>query len=114
MNVTGMNANTGRTISGKAHLRQSIADILTTPIGSRVMRRNYGSYLFELIDQAANDVGRLRLMAATADALIRWEPRLRLNKITIATQFNGETNIEIKGLYNGTETEIAVPIGVSG
>ncbi len=70
--VTGMNATTGRTISGKSHLRQSIADILTTPIGSRVMRRNYGSYLFDLIDQAENDAGRLRLMTATADALIRW------------------------------------------
>ena len=53
--VTGINTNTGRSISGKAHLRQSIADILSTPIGSRVMRRNYGSHLFDLIDQAAND-----------------------------------------------------------
>ena len=111
MSVTGMNASTGRAISGKAHLRQSIADILTTPIGSRVMRRSYGSYLFELIDQAANDAGRLRLMAATADALIRWEPRLKLNKVTIATNFDGETSIQIHGLYKGAETAIELPLG---
>ena len=109
--VIGINAHTGKSIAGKDHLHQSIADILTTPIGSRVMRRSYGSYLFELIDQAANDAGRLRLMAATADALIRWEPRLKLKKVTIATNFDGETGIHINGLYNGADTAIALPLG---
>jgi phage baseplate assembly protein W len=41
--MQGMNRNTGRKLSGVDHLRQSIVDILTTPIGSRVMRRDYGS-----------------------------------------------------------------------
>ena len=102
--ITGMNATTGRQISCKEHLQQSIADILITPIGSRVMRRTYGSYLFELIDQAANAAGILRLMAATADALMRWEPRLKLNKVTIDTNFNGDTTIQINGLYQDIET----------
>ena len=37
-----MNRNTGKAITGVAHLTQSVADILLTPIGSRVMRRGYG------------------------------------------------------------------------
>jgi hypothetical protein len=41
---------TRKALEGIDHLKQSIIDILTTPIGSRVMRRDYGSRLFELVD----------------------------------------------------------------
>jgi len=76
--MAGMNKNTGETIKGIAHLRQSIIDILTTPIGTRVMRRDYGSMLFDLIDQPDNGTTQVRLFAATAEALLKWEPRLKL------------------------------------
>lgn len=33
-----MDRTTGKAIGELAHLRQSVGDILTTPIGSRVMR----------------------------------------------------------------------------
>ncbi|MGL4827152.1 MAG: GPW/gp25 family protein, partial [Vibrionaceae bacterium] len=46
-----MNRFTGYSISELQHIKQSIQDILTTPLGSRVMRRDYGSAIFELIDQ---------------------------------------------------------------
>ena len=52
--MMGMNAATGRALSGLDHIRQSIAEILTTPIGSRLMRRRYGSEVPELIDQPLN------------------------------------------------------------
>lgn len=82
--MIGMDARTGQRLDGDAHLAQSIADILSTPIGSRVMRRDYGSALFELIDSPVNAIGRLRLFAATADALRRWEPRLRVTRVRLA------------------------------
>ncbi len=47
----GMNRNTGRTITDADHISQSMSDILRTPVGSRVMRRDYGSLLSSLIDQ---------------------------------------------------------------
>lgn len=78
-----MNAITGAPIDGEAHLAQSIADILTTPIGSRAMRRDYGSALFELIDYPFNLATRALLHAATAIALMRWEPRLLLRRVWI-------------------------------
>ena len=79
-----MNRHTGNALDELGHMRQSIEDILTTPIGSRVMRRAYGSQLFELIDQPLNDHTRLRAYAATALALMRWEPRLRLTRIRLS------------------------------
>jgi phage baseplate assembly protein W len=81
--MRGMNASTGAPIEGEAHLGQSITDILTTPIGSRVMRRDYGSLLFDLIDYPYNATTRALLNAATAIALARWEPRLLLRRVLI-------------------------------
>ncbi|MBG4169896.1 GPW/gp25 family protein, partial [Pseudomonas aeruginosa] len=60
-----MNAHTGGAIDRLAHIRQAIADILTTRIGTRVMRREYGSQLPELIDAPFNDTTRLQVYAAT-------------------------------------------------
>ena len=79
-----MNRNTGRAVTGLEHLRQSVADILTTPVGSRVMRRDYGSLVPELIDQPDNEATQVRLFSAVAGALMRWEPRLRLSRVATA------------------------------
>ncbi len=48
----GMNSHTGLSISEPDHIRQSVRDILVTPVGSLVMRREYGSLLSALIAQA--------------------------------------------------------------
>lgn len=82
--MRGLSATTGLALEGEDHLRQSIADILTTPIGSRVMRRDYGSLLPELIDQPFNGATQVKLYGATATALMRWEPRIRLTRIALA------------------------------
>lgn len=79
--MRGMNARTGRAIEGIEHIRQSCQDILTTPIGSRVMNRDYGSLLPELIDQPLNGPTLLRAYAATVMAISRWERRIRIERI---------------------------------
>lgn len=81
--MQGMDASTGKPLSDEAHLAQSIGDVLSTPLGSRVMRRDYGSLLFELIDKPINGAIRMLLQAATAIALRRWEPRLQLTRVTL-------------------------------
>lgn len=82
--MNGMDARTGKPLTGADHLRQSIADILFTPIGSRVGLRDYGSGIPDLIDQPVTPSLRLRIYAATAMALLRWEPRIRLLAVTLA------------------------------
>ncbi|MET1080311.1 MAG: GPW/gp25 family protein [Pseudomonas sp.] len=77
-----MNVTTGRALPDElAHIKQSVADILLTPVGSRVMRRDYGSFIPELIDQPLNGETVLRLYAATVMALLRWEPRVKLSRV---------------------------------
>lgn len=58
MNWLGMNAATGRAVSATDHIVQSVRDILITPVGSRVMRRDYGSELFYLIDHPQHQATR--------------------------------------------------------
>ena len=83
MSYTGMHVATGRRCDELDHLRQSIRDILTTPIGSRVMRRDYGSFIPELIDQPLAGATMQRVMAATVMAIHKWEPRVRIDRIGI-------------------------------
>ena len=86
MSWCGMSAATGRTLNETDHILQSVRDILATPVGSRLMRRTYGSELFYLIDQPQHAATRMRLMAAIVDALTRWEPRIRVRRVELAPQ----------------------------
>lgn len=95
--MIGMNARTGRAISGQAHLEQSVADILFTPLGTRIMRRDYGSLLPQLIDGPANPVMRMRVMAATVMALARWEPRIQVTQVEFTTSgIDGAAVLELQ------------------
>ena len=79
-----MDRHTGRPIAGADHLLQSIDDILSTPLGTRIGRRDYGSLVPEQLDQPNNDLGRLRVIAAAALALMRQEGRARVRRITLS------------------------------
>lgn len=95
--MTGMNRHTGQRIDGNTHLRQSIADILTTPVGTRVMRRGYGSMIPELIDQPMNESTTLRLYAATVFAIISNEPRLEISQVQLIINDQGQPTITLDG-----------------
>lgn len=60
---------TGDAIDGIAQLRQSIEDVLTTPLGSRVLRRDYGSNLPLRIDAPLNPETIVDVYADVATAL---------------------------------------------
>lgn len=85
--MRGMDRLSGTELSGDAHLVQSIADIVTTPLGTRVMRRDYGSLLFELIDRPLTPATRLLCVMAVALAIARWEPRIEARQIQIEGEF---------------------------
>lgn len=107
--MNGMNAKTGRAITDRQHLAQSIADVLTTPIGSRVMRREYGSQLPDLIDWPLNSATRLQAYAATAMALMRWEPRIRLSRVQLSLgDVAGQAFLDVEG----TETDSNEPLSL--
>lgn len=104
--MQGVNAATGKRLSGTSHLRQSVLDILTTPVGSRVLLRDYGSLLPDLVDAPQDESTRVHIIAATAGALARWEPRLQVK--TIAVRFAGAGAFDVT--ISGISTETGHPI----
>ncbi|WP_254683442.1 GPW/gp25 family protein [Phaeobacter piscinae] len=106
--MNGINASTGKPLSGLAHLRQSVRDILTTPIGTRVMRRDYGSRLYRLVDAPMNDATRLDMMAATYEAIETWEPRLELDTVAVEMPEPGSVVISVFGQYLPTGEPVAL------
>ncbi|MEO0444418.1 MAG: GPW/gp25 family protein [Pseudomonadota bacterium] len=97
--MSGMNAETGKALAGIDHLKQSIRDILLTPIGSRVMRRSYGSRLLYLLDQPVNEVLIASIQSAVVEALTHYEPRLRLSRVAVNSLEQGVLNLAIEGFY---------------
>lgn len=112
--MKGMNATTGRAISGLDHLYQSIGQIVSTPLASRVKRRTFGSDIPDLIDAPNNGATRTRLYAAIATALMRWEPRLTLTRVTLATDTDnagqGVQVLEIEGTTRETDEPVSTRV----
>lgn len=68
----------GKPISELQHIYQSMRMILMTPIGSRVMRRDFGSTLPRLIDRPLNTSTITAIYAASNEAIATWEPRVEV------------------------------------
>jgi phage baseplate assembly protein W len=68
--MRGMNRETGKAMEGRLHLMQSLGDIFTTPIGTRVMRRWYGIDQ-EFIDRPTSTQSLGLWTYSVADALER-------------------------------------------
>ena len=118
MSYRGLNAANGRAIDDMAHIRQSIADILATPRGSRVMRRSYGSLLPGLIDQPMNGATLLRFSAAAYAALLQWEPRVRVTRIAFAPDASqpGRLVVDlqlVRADVPGPSTNVAIPLSLA-
>ena len=103
-----MNINSGKIISEVAHIKQSIANILTTPIGSRIMRRDYGSRLFEKIDRPLNGELVAEIYSDIVEALFTWEPRFEIAQVTVQSIESGKITIDLEGsfLSNGEKVTL--------
>jgi len=112
-----MNRETGAAINLPDHITQSITDILTTRLGTRIMRREYGSLLPELVDQPFNDFTRLQVYAATVIALMRWEPRISLSRVQLfGATLSGQSTLELEGSIIDTNEalSLSVPLQLGG
>lgn len=111
MSSLGLSNVDGALKTGFDHVRQSIEVILNTPIGSRVMRRDFGSELMALIDRPANDQTILAIYSACAMAIANWEPRFALTGINISDlSVQGAVTLQITGVYypNGHKGDFSV------
>ena len=85
--MRGMNDRTGKHNDGFEYLKQRIRDILSTPLGSRVMRRHYGSELFKRIDNPTNGELIANIYSDCVTALYNFEPEFEIVSVTAAGSF---------------------------
>lgn len=63
------------------------------------MRRDYGSRLFDLIDAPLNEITLVEIYAATAEALMRWEPRLKVLRVQVSSLVPSQITIDLEAVY---------------
>lgn len=106
--MIGMDRHTGLPISGIERLRQAIGDILSTPLGSRRHRMEYGSKLRRFVDLPVNEGWKSAVQAEVARALGRWEPSLKLDQVRVISVIGGRINLQIVGKYLGDGVTLEV------
>lgn len=106
--MIGLDRRTGQPVTGLDHLRQSIEDILTTPIGSRRMRPEYGSKLRRYVDLPVSEGWKSAVQAEVARALGRWEPRLKLERVRVTAVVGGRISLQLTGEYLGNAAVVEV------
>lgn len=96
--MPGMSRDNGGVLQFEDHLRQSIVDILTTPIGTRVHRRDYGSILPRLVDRPVNTSLVQEVITGVADALQKWEPRVRVERVRLVSAEPGTLVLQMTAI----------------
>jgi phage baseplate assembly protein W len=77
-------------------IQEEIIRLLTTPLGSRVMRLEYGSELYKLRDRKFGTEWRLMAIKYTFEAINRYIERLRCRKVLFELQGDGKIKMKIK------------------
>jgi phage baseplate assembly protein W len=101
--MIGMDRQTGQPITGIDSVIQSIGDILSTPLGSRRERPDYGSKLRTYVDLPVNAGWISSVQAEAARALGRWEPRVKLKSVKVRSVLGGKINLGVAGEYLGDD-----------
>lgn len=106
-----MSRHDGSSIYDTDHIIQGIVDILTTPIGSRVLLRAYGSNLFALIDQPINRYLIAKVYAAIIIPINTWEKRVRVRQVTnlnLSELADGRITFGIEGYYRAEYRPLSI------
>ncbi|MBR4507251.1 MAG: GPW/gp25 family protein [Alphaproteobacteria bacterium] len=106
--MTGMDKASGKPLADLLHLKQSIADILSTPIGSRIMRRDYGSRLFKRIDAPMTGELMAEIYSDVVEALFSYEPRFEVTNVSVVSIENGHLILDLVGKYLVTGETVTI------
>lgn len=99
--LVGVDRRTGKAIAGVDHLRQSIEDLITTRVGSRVMRPEYGSYLPGMVDLGVTPGLASAYQAEVSRAIQRWYPIFAVKSVRAVSITGGQITFSIAGVYQG-------------
>lgn len=101
--------------SGPEKLKENIQNVLLTGIGERVMHRDYGGGLRQLVHDPNNDALRAIVQYQIAQSISQWEQRVQIQNVTVK-QNEGKLFIELQYVINQSQQpqSLSVPIGLGG
>lgn len=103
---------------GERDIEQSIRIILQTMPGERVMRPEFGCRIWELVFAPRDPTTAGLLAHYVEQALIRWEPRIDVQRINVSDDavYDGAILIEVSYLIKSTHDErsIVYPFYLAG
>jgi len=114
MGVSLSRADAARLSDELADIAQSVQTIVTTPIGTRLRRRGFGSHVFDLIDSPGNAAGALRLIAAAADPIERWEARVLFLRGRLVPRFDGRATLTLDLAVRASAQPLVVNVPLLG
>lgn len=106
--------------SGDDKIRENIIQIVLTNVGERVMRRDYGGGLRQLLHDPNNEAMWAIVQHQIAKSVGRLEPRVLLQelKATNEATTRGESAVSVTVTYVIRRTrqvqKVSVPIGLGG
>ncbi|AYA02337.1 baseplate assembly protein [Acinetobacter sp. WCHAc010034] len=107
-----MSRHSGTELSELDHIRQSLEDLISTPIGSRLMRREYGTQVANLLDQPTSEALYLKCYSTIYSAILRWEPRIQISQLYISEVNQGQTVLNLEGtiVQSGQSLNMNIPL----
>lgn len=96
-------------VSGAEDIQQSIQIVLGTAPGERVMRPEFGCRAHELVFEPYDTATEALLIYFIEEALARWEPRIRIEKIEVeAHRHEGQVLAHIYYTIKATHDERSI------
>lgn len=76
-------------------IKESLRILLSTRLGERIMRPDYGNALHNMVYHNMDLTARTQLRAAIEDAILFWESRINLTKVSfdMSEERDGKLNI---------------------
>lgn len=104
---------------GESNVRESIAVILQTEAGERLMLADFGAGLGRYLFEPNNPATHVRIAASIEDALKRWEPRIALDGVEVrgdpadATAAIATIGYRLVATGAAERTSVSIPLGRS-
>ncbi|MFN4098150.1 MAG: GPW/gp25 family protein [Pararhodobacter sp.] len=87
--MAGIDRRTGRPAGNLASAFQSVEVIFSTRLGERIMRREFGAGLAELLGRLATRSLFVAFQTLIATAIDLWEPRFAVRRIIVQGSVDG-------------------------
>ncbi len=97
--------NTVKTVSGVDDINESIQILLSTALGERVKREDFGASLTNFVFEPTSTANQALLKNLVEKAILLNEPRIRLDKLVLEPEVEaGLINISIEYTVRSTNT----------